>query len=325
MEMERKSVEAELKSLNEKGEGVLRFIRFQQEDKDGDITLPGFVGQQKAVLLASHNWKSDHPPLGYGESFEADGATNFRFRLNLSDERAQSWYSWLKMDQEAGLQQVSYGFSPYKDAVETAQKDGRQVRYLKPRPDSSPGAKLHEVSFVVVGSGNDTAIVDLKESRGMDEPEVPVVESSVATAQVPSDTLPSVEDYKDYPEDRRPPLPLMIKWLRLYRYHMPFLRDIRKRDGKEISPETIGEFKTLMEEMLEVTQGLNIKLMTSALLPNVEEEMLNRQRYEQRLKDLSADALAIEEQKRQALQQAALELEQKSRARAAAMRQMFQA
>lgn len=171
MDMERKDVIAEIKELDEKGEGVLRFIRFNQEDKDADITLPGFVGRQKAVLLAAHNWKSDYPPLGHGESFESDGATNFRFRLNLSDERAKAWHAWLKMDRETGLQQVSYGFSPYPDGVERAKKDGREIRYLKPRPDNSPGAKLHEVSFVVVGSGNDTAVVDIKENRGMQTPE----------------------------------------------------------------------------------------------------------------------------------------------------------
>ena len=159
----------------------------------------------------------------------------------------------------------------------------------------------------------------------MDESEVPVVETVIETPQVPTDTLLSVEDYTQYPEDRRPPLPAMISWLRMYRYHMPFLRDIRKRDQKEVSPETISEFKTLVEEMLEVCNLFNIKLMTSALLPNVDEEVLNQQRYTQRLKELSADVEAEEAKKLQGLQQAALELEQKSRARAAAMRQMFQA
>jgi hypothetical protein len=171
MDMEHKSVEAELKALDDKGEGVLRFIRFHQEDKDLDITYPGFIQNQKAVLLASHNWKSDFPPLGYGESFEADGATNFRFRLNLQDDRAKAWHSWLKMDKD-GLQQVSYGFSPYPDAVERWSKDGRSGRYLKPRADGSPGAKLHECSFVVVGSGNDTAVLSVKAFDDLPEPEM---------------------------------------------------------------------------------------------------------------------------------------------------------
>lgn len=165
----------------------------------------------------------------------------------------------------------------------------------------------------------------LKESRSMLESEVPVVEMTPETPQAPLDgaALLSVEDYKNYPEDRRPPLPVLISWLRLYRYHMPFLRDIRKRDHKEISPETIAEFKTLVEEMLEVTSGLNIKLMTSKLLPNVEEEELQRQQYERRFKELSADTEAEEARKLQAIQAAAQDLAQKARARSAQMREMF--
>jgi hypothetical protein len=164
MEREYKAVDAEIKALDDQGAGVLRFIRFHQEDKDADVTLPGFIGQQQAVLLVGHNWKSDHPPLGRGESFEADGATNFRFQLNLDDPRVKTWYSWLKMDQRSGrpLQQVSYGFSPYADGQEKGQKDGKPVRFLKPRADGTPGAKLHEVSLVTVGSGNDQGVLLVK-------------------------------------------------------------------------------------------------------------------------------------------------------------------
>jgi hypothetical protein len=328
MEMEHKDVVAEVKELNEKGEGVLRFIKFGQEDKDADVTFPGFIGRQEAILIPAHNWKSDYPPLGRGESFEADGATNFRFKLNLDDPRAKQWHSWLKLDQASGrpLQQVSYGFSPFPDATERVQKDGRSLRYLKPRPDGSFGAKLHEISFVVVGSGNDTAVVAIKESRGM-EPEA----SDARVAEVPvvetpaPEGLPSVEDYKDYPEDRRPPLPLMIKWLRLYRYHIPFLRDIRKRDGKEISPETIREFSDLVQEAVEVATLLNIKVMTSHLMPDVEAEARQKEWYTNRLQELSAEANAEEARKLKQLQEDALALEAKARERARAMKFMFPA
>ena len=173
MSIEYKTVDAEVKSVDEKGEGILRFIRFHQEDKDSDVTLPGFINKQEAVLIASHNWKSDYPPVGRGESFEADGGTLFRFRLNLDDPRAKQWYSWLKMDRSMGnpLQQISYGFSPHADGQERGQKDGKTVRFLKPRPDGSPGAKLHELSFVTVGSGNDQGVLDIKAYDDLPEPE----------------------------------------------------------------------------------------------------------------------------------------------------------
>lgn len=334
--MEYKNAMAEIKSIDDKGEGILRFIKFNQEDKDSDITLPGFIGRQKAILLPAHNWRSDHPPLGTGESFEADGATNFRFRLNLSVPLAQEWYNHLKFDRaHDSLQQVSYGFQPYADGQERTQKDGRMVRILKPRPDGSPGAKLREVSFVVLGSGNDTAVLDVKstdallstpqpdtkESRGVDTPETPSPASSDAKS-APAAPEP-VEDWQDYPEDRRPPLPVLTKWLRLYRYHMPFLRDIRKRDGKDISPETIAEFSDVVQEAVAVATGLNIKVMTAPLLPNLDEEALLKQRYDARLQELSAHVNAQTAQQVLHLQSEAAALAEKARVRAARMRELF--
>ena len=161
--MEYKDAAAELKALDDAGEGVLRFIRFNQEDKDLDITLPGFVGQQEAVLLASHNWKSDFPPLGKGASYEADGATYFRFKLNMDDERAKSWRSWLKTGGSPAAS-VLWLFALQR-CRGAWQKNGKSGRFLKPRPDGSPGAKLHEVSFVTVGSGNDQGVLAVKEAH----------------------------------------------------------------------------------------------------------------------------------------------------------------
>ena len=182
--MEYKDIMAEVKALDQKGEGILRFIRFNQEDKHSDITLPGFIGKQEAILIANHNWKSDHPPLGRGESFEADGSANFVFKLNMDDPRAKNWYSWLKMDQQSGrpLQQISYGFSLFTDGQARGQKDGKSVRFLKPRPDGSPGATLHELSFVTAGAGTDQGLLNIKqadehsekESRGV-EPELSLI------------------------------------------------------------------------------------------------------------------------------------------------------
>jgi len=415
MEMERKAVEAELKSLNDQGEGVLRFIKFNQEDKDADITLPGFVGRQKAVLLAAHNWKSDYPPLGHGESYEADGGTNFKFRLNMQDERAKAWHSWLKMDRETGLQQVSYGFSPYADATERWQKDGRAGRYLKPRKDGSPGSKLHEVSFVVVGSGNDTAVLHIKALDDLPEPETaddlkaagiqiqslvfpkdkwesaeavrawlsshdytttldttgaswrarqedpskfirlrsfcinpgrdassescrvmavggPMKESRSMESEEPrveaaaegkqEDVTAEIEDWTKYPEDRRPPLPVLIKWLRLYRYHMPFLQDIRKRDQKDISPETIREFKALIEESIEVAAQLGIALINADRMPTAEEQALLQQQYASRFHELTADVNAQQELAYQQLQAQAEELAREARVRSARMKEL---
>jgi hypothetical protein len=181
--MEHKDYLAEVKELHDSGDGVLRFISFDRIDKDNDVTLRGFVGRQEANLLPSHNWRSENPPLGRGQSFDDDKATYFEFKLNLDLPLAKAWYTHLKFDRSFGperaLQQVSYGFSPYTEGIAHGQKDGRNVRFLRPKADGSPGAKLHEVSFVLVGAGVDTAVVDVKEIRPPDlgpDPETEVVE-----------------------------------------------------------------------------------------------------------------------------------------------------
>jgi phage head maturation protease len=236
--MEYKTVDAEVKAIDEKGEGVLRFIRFNQEDKDSDITLPGFIGRQAAWLLPAHNWKSDRPPLGDGESFESDGATNFRVKLNLDLPLAREWHTHLKFDYERRrLQQISYGFSPFADGQERGQKDGKSVRFLKPRPDGSPGAKLHEVSFVVVGSGNDTGVLQIKQvegplekqSRGM-EPEHPI--------EVPPVEPPAVLEMTE-PDVKRYTIEQLLTLLESQLDHVTFIQDMRAKKGKMLNVETI--------------------------------------------------------------------------------------
>jgi phage head maturation protease len=416
MEMERKEALAEIKELDEKGAGILRFITHEQEDKDGDVTRKGFIGRQGAHLLPNHNWKSDAPPLGDGESFEDETGTYFRFQLNLDTTLGREWRNHLKFAQRRGngrsLQQVSYGFSPFSDGQERGQKDGRSIRYLKPRPDGSPGAKLHEVSFVIVGAGVNTEVLDvksldaflteeekqegaqiqtlifkkskwesaeavrswcrshdfksqlaefddtwhaeqrdsgdfarlrswcvnpsrqssadacrvmarggpIKESRGVEPEQSPQIPQE--TAVPPAQTAKSdTDDWTQYAEDRRPPLPVMIKWARMYLYHMQFLRDIRKKDGKEISAETISEFTELVQAYLNLGTQMNIKVMTANLLPNVEETILQQERYKERHKELTHEVNKETEQKYQALQARAAQLEQESRVRSSRMRE----
>ena len=160
--MEQKSHFGEVKELNDKGEGILRFITFHTVDKDGDVTLPGFVGRQSAMLLPGHDWQ--HIPLGRGESFEDEHAAYFRFKLNMDLQSARDWYSHLRFDQQFGksLQEISYGFSIHPEGSAAGEKEGQRVRYLKSRPDGQPGARLFELSFVLVGAGVETGVVDVK-------------------------------------------------------------------------------------------------------------------------------------------------------------------
>jgi hypothetical protein len=103
---------------------------------------------------------------------------------------------------------------------------------------------------------------------------------------------------------------------------MPFLQDIRKRDHKEVSAETVSEFKALVEEMLEVCTQFNIKLLRASLMPTIEEEELTRQRHHARYQELSAHATAESELATQQLQAQAEELSRAARARSARMKEL---
>jgi hypothetical protein len=244
--MEYKTVDAEVKAIDEKGEGVLRFIRFNQEDKDSDITLPGFIGRQAAWILPAHNWKSDRPPLGDGESFESDGATHFRVKLNLDLPLAREWHTHLKFDYERRrLQQISYGFSPFADGQERGQKDGKSVRFLKPRADGSPGAKLHEVSFVVVGSGNDTGVLSIK------SPEIPLVdEVSVLDVKVDA-PMPDIVSVPE-PDSKRYDIEQLLDMIDWNVRDVLMTGKYRYQDGKKYADETVAKFDRVSQRFDEL-------------------------------------------------------------------------
>ena len=322
--MEYKSSTPQTKAAGQ-GKATVVIATLGVKDRDGDVLLKGVFGEQVVSVVPAHDWKS--PAIGKARIRESGNEAIADIDFYLSTEAGKNWYNSIKedFDRPPPKQEYSWGFSVGPDNFKRGQHNGEDVRFLKAAEDGTP-IKIYEVSPCLVAAGQNTRSLSVKEqeSRGMDEPEVPVVESAVETPQVPlgDETLPSVEDYKNYPEDRRPPLPVLITWLRLYRYHMPFLQDIRKRDHKEVSSETISEFKALVEEMLEVCTQFNIKLMRSHLMPTIEEEELTRQRHHARYQELSAHVTAETELATQQLQAQAEELARSARARGARMKEM---
>jgi hypothetical protein len=211
----------------------------------------------------------------------------------------------------------SHGYSTALDTTENSYRarqknpgDFQRLRSFCINPSRT--ASNEECRVMAVGG-------PMKESRGVDEEQI---EQPGADRLAEKDAT-DVEDWQKFAEDRRPPLPTMIKWLRLYRYHMPFLRDIRQRDHKEVSAETISEFKTLVEEMLEVCTQFNIKLLKAQLLPTIEEEELLRQKHHARYSELTVHVRERDELAYQQLQAQAEELERQARARSARMKEMM--
>lgn len=323
--MEYKSSTPQVKAAGE-GKATVVIATLGVKDRDGDVLLKGAFGTQVVSVVPAHDWKS--PAIGKARIQEQGDEAIAEIDFYLSTDAGKNWYNAIKEDFERppARQQYSWGFQVPPTHTHRGKHKGEDVRFLH-ASDSGEPLPIAEVSPVLMGAGHNTRSISVKEqeSPDMQPAVVPVVEPAVETPQErPGEpTLPSIEDYKAFPEDRRPPLPVLINWIKLYRYHLPFLRDIRKRDGKEVSPETVSQFKEMIEECLEVCTLFNIKLMTSALLPNVEEEARLRQQYDGRLKELSESVNAEEIEKQRKLQADAQELARRASARSKQMRELF--
>lgn len=122
-------------------------------DRDGDLTMPGWFGQQTAAILPAHDWS--HVPLGKGLVYEVGAEAVVDIDWNLDVPEARSWFAAVKFDLEhpPALQQWSYGFSTRPGGARPGEFKGRPVQILGPLADGSPGAVVHEVSPVMVGAG----------------------------------------------------------------------------------------------------------------------------------------------------------------------------
>jgi hypothetical protein len=149
-------------------EGVFRatIATLNVKDKDGDVTLKGFFGKQTVPVLVGHDWGM--VPVGKGTIFEEEGRAILEAKLNLKDANAKSVYEWLKFDFENGepKQEFSYGFQLENGGFKDGDFKGEEVRFLQPKSDGSPGARIHEASLVLVGAGEGTG-TDAIKSNGM--------------------------------------------------------------------------------------------------------------------------------------------------------------
>lgn len=153
--MELKRHTGKIKALGD-GSGQIVFATMNVIDKDGDVTLPGAFGRQKAAIVPAHNWGS--VPLGHAEVSEVGDEAHAALAFNLESATAKEWYSWLKQDVSSGapIQEWSYGFT-ITDS-EPGEWEGRPVRILK-------ALKVHEVSPVLVGAGENTRTLAIKSGQ----------------------------------------------------------------------------------------------------------------------------------------------------------------
>lgn len=159
----KQSLSPDLKFSDEKGSFRATIATLNVKDKDGDVTLPGFFGTQTNVpILIGHDWQN--LPVGKGTITEEKDLAVIDAKLNLEDPEAKAAYEWLKFDFENGepAQEFSYGFHLFGEGWKPGEFEGDDVRFLQPRDDGKPGAKVHEVSLVLVGAGEGTGTQAIK-------------------------------------------------------------------------------------------------------------------------------------------------------------------
>lgn len=137
------------------------------KDKDGDVTLPGFFGEQTVSIVTSHNWMD--LMLGKGILKEEGEQAVFRGRFNLDDPDAKKLHTKLLFDLDNPPAKIEWSYNlrlkagasvPFTDHEEFG--DGQ---WLQP-VDGEAGVKVDEVSPVMVGSGEGTGTLGVKAKKG---------------------------------------------------------------------------------------------------------------------------------------------------------------
>lgn len=139
-----------VKANAEEGDVSCAFATMNVIDHDGDVTLPGAFGEQKARLSSwGHNWQV--LPVGRGTIREEEGRAIFDGSFFLDTIQGKEHYTTIKHMDE--LQEWSYGFDILNSIP--GEMDGRPVRFLK-------SLRVHEVSPVMLGAGIDTQTLAIK-------------------------------------------------------------------------------------------------------------------------------------------------------------------
>jgi hypothetical protein len=142
-------------SFKSTGQGSATFVIAHTGvlDLDGDILVPGAIGQQVATVLPAHNWNS--LPLGKARISEQGNQVVADVQFNPTPD-GQAWYEAIKWDFEnpPSVQQYSWGYTPSKSRP--GEHNGQPVRFLE-------SVVIHECSPVVVGASIGTHTAGVKQ------------------------------------------------------------------------------------------------------------------------------------------------------------------
>ncbi len=184
--MSTKSFRPAFKNVGDQGTATFVVATLNEVDKDGDVTLPGFFGKQHVTMVPVHDW--NHVPIGKGLLYEDGDEVLCDVKFNLKIPAAKDWYEAVKFDFEnpPSLAQYSYGFDVLEGGQKSGYHNGRNVRFLQPKDNGTPGVKVHEVSPVLVGAGSNTRTLAVKSRKGGGMPTRPAPIVRAVKGAIPS-------------------------------------------------------------------------------------------------------------------------------------------
>lgn len=157
-----KSFTPQFKSVEEDGTASWVMATLNSIDSDGDVTLPGALGEQTFSIQPAH--EHTHVPLGKARLYEEGNEAIVEARFNLDIPAARDWHSAIKFDLEnpPSIQEYSYGYQPKEGGTKAGEFQGQRVRFFQPKSDGSPGIDVYETSPVLRGAGVGTRTLAAK-------------------------------------------------------------------------------------------------------------------------------------------------------------------
>lgn len=142
----------DLKLEGDQGAFSAVFATLNVVDSDGDLTVPGAFGEQRVIVSAyGHGSWGGALPVGKGRIYERGEEAIVEGRFFLDTQAGGETYKTVK--NIGDLQEWSYAL-PEID-YEIREEDGERIRVLK-------RIKVNEVSPVLMGSGVNTRLLDIK-------------------------------------------------------------------------------------------------------------------------------------------------------------------
>jgi len=228
LDIERKTFTPEFKLADEEGSFVCQFCTFDVIDLDGDVTQKGAFPEGKEILVSAYGHGSwvGALPVGKAVVHELETGAVAEGLFNLKMEAGRDTYEAVKFT--GNLQEWSYGFRVLETGSDK-EIDEWAEKHQGERPERIiKKIEPYEISPVLKGAGIGTTTLAIK--------------SGLSYADHAEAVLAAVQSVAERTKS---------------------LADLRRKEGRDLSPQNIERIKKLSEKADEVKAQLDA-LLTEA-------------------------------------------------------------